>query len=117
MAVILATSRLIFCTSSSLSCCSSAALGPSPRTTSSIAAFRRLGRPSDSVLVTFMIIARSPDRPSCFFLADPTPQNLHGNVGLLGDFVSEVLGKDLGLFGNDGGEPKRSQGLIVHFLL
>src|ERR1035441_9839782 len=59
LALILATSRLTFCTSSSLSCCSSCALLASPSATSNMAAFRRLGSASAS-LVVFRIMAGTP---------------------------------------------------------
>src|ERR1039458_5887391 len=97
MAVNLATSRLTFCTSSSLSCCRSAALAPSPRATSSMAALRRGGRASASDLVVFRIMAGTPAQASALFLPDPGAQDLHRNFRFLGDLLPQVFGKNFGL--------------------
>src|ERR1019366_311130 len=99
MALILATSRLTFCTSSSLSCCSSCALLASPSATSNMAAFRRLGS------------------ASAFFLPNPGAQDLHRNVRFLGDLLPQVFGKNFGLLGDDGCEFERTQRLGVHLSL
>src|ERR1022692_924843 len=116
MAVILATSRLTFCTSSSLSCCNSCALLASPSATSSMAAFRRLGSASAS-LVVFRIMAGTPAQASVLFLPDPGAQDLHRNVRFLGDLLPQVLGKDFGLLGDDGREFERTQRLGIHLSL
>src|ERR1017187_6932688 len=116
MAVILATSRLTFCTSSSLSCWSSCALLPSPSATSNMAAFRRLGSASAS-LVVFRIMAGTPAQASVLFLPDPGAQDLHRNVRFLGDLLPQVLGKDFGLLGDDGREFERTQRLGIHLSL
>src|SRR5881392_2273190 len=112
MAVILATSRLTLCTSSSVSCCNNCALGPSPRTTRSMAALRS-GDASPSTFTTFMIIGCSPrwgcapvwgcapGYSSIVVVPDPAAQYLHGDFGLLGDLVSQVFGEYLGLLGDD----------------
>ena len=60
MAVILATSRLTFCTSSSVSCCSSSALACSPSTTSSMAALRRPGRAASALAALTIMEGASP---------------------------------------------------------
>src|ERR1035441_5989183 len=99
MAVILATSRLTFCTSSSLSCCSSCALLASPRATSNMAAFRRVGSASAS-LVVFRIKAGTPAQASVLFLSDPGAQDLYRNFRFLGDLLPQVFGKDFGLLGD-----------------
>src|ERR1039457_7447695 len=96
MALILATSRLTFCTSSSLSCCSSCALLASPSATSNMAAFRRLGSASAS-LVVFRIMAGTPAQASALFLPNPGAQDLHRNVRFLGDLLPQVFGKNFGL--------------------
>src|ERR1022692_4180470 len=116
MAVILATSRLTFCTSSSLSCWSSCALLASPRATSNMAAFRRVGSASAS-LVVFRIMAGTPTQASVLFLADPVAQDLHRNVRFLGDLLPQVLGKDFGLLSDDGREFERTQRLGIHLSL
>src|ERR1039457_4832612 len=116
MAVILATSRLTFCTSSSLSCCSSCALLPSPRATSNMAAFRRLGSASAS-LVVFRIMAGTPAQASALFLPNPGAQDLHRNVRFLGDLLPQVFGKNFGLLGDDGREFERTERLGIHLSL
>src|ERR1039457_5235669 len=116
MAVILATSRLTFCTSSSLSCCSSCALEASPRATSNMAALRRVGSASAS-LVVFRIMVGTPAQASVLLLPDPVAQDLHRNVRFLGDLLPQVFGKDFGLLGDDGREFERTQRLGIHLSL
>src|SRR5271157_6603039 len=114
MAVMRATSRLTFWTSSSESCCRSSALDCSPSTTSSMAALRKPGMVSS--LVVLRIMAGDP-RASRLFLADPGAQDLRRDVGILGDLFPQVLGEHFGLLGNDRRELQGGQRLGVHFLL
>src|ERR1035441_10415568 len=116
MAVNLATSRLTFCTSSSLSCCMRVALEASPSATSRMAALRR-GASVSSDLVVFRIMAGTPAQASVLFLPDPGAQDLHRNVRFLGDLFPQVFGKDFGLLGDDGREFERTERLGIHLSL
>src|ERR1039457_2948187 len=113
MAGSLATSRLTFPTSSSLSCCSNCALASSPSATSKMAALRRLGS-SSSDLVVFRIMAGTPAQALVLFLlADPTAQDLHRDLRFLGDLVAQVFGKDFGFLGDDGRQFERTERLGI----
>src|ERR1035441_10192051 len=115
MAVILATSRLTFWTSSSESCWSSSALACSPNTTSSMAAFFRPDTDS-SALVVLRIMVRVPGA-SLLFLADPGAQDLGRNIRLLGDPLAQVLGHHLGLLGDYRRQFEIAQHLRIALLL
>src|ERR1035438_7217102 len=115
MAVILATSRLTFWTSSSESCWSSSALACSPNTTNSMAAFFRPDTVS-SDLVVLRIMKRAPGA-SLLFLADPGAQDLGRNFRFLGDPFAQVLGHYLGLLGDHRRQLEIGQHLRVALLL
>src|ERR1017187_9109609 len=114
MAVMRATSRLTFWTSSSENCCRRSALDCSPSTTSSMAALRKPGMASS--LMVLRIMAGGP-RASCLFLTDPGAHDLRRDVRILGDLFTQVLGKHFGLLGDHRRELQGGQRLSVHFLL
>src|ERR1035438_860771 len=114
MAVMRATSRLTFWTSSSESCCRSSALDCSPSTTSSMAALRKPGRASSWTVLRIM--AGDPGALR-LFLTDPGAQDLRRDVRVLGDFLAQVLGEHFGLLGDHRREFQGGERLRVHFLL
>src|ERR1035437_6491 len=114
MAVILATSRLTVCTSSSPSCCNRSALDCSPSTMSSRAALRTPGR--DSAFAALTIIGHLP-QPSVSVLPNPTLQDVGGEVRIFLDLFAQMFGQDFGRLGDRGRELQGTQRLSVQLLL